>query len=107
MHEPAGHQYPGVHSPSHVAAVRTVAASPYAPALHCAVHVEMVRPVVAPYLPHAHNPLHAGVVCATLLPKYPALHCPVQDTSERPIVAPYVPAGQAFCVGTHEPAGHQ
>ena len=53
LHEPAGHQKPAVQGPSHVAAERTVVARPYAPALHCFVHVDTLSPVAAPYVPHA------------------------------------------------------
>ena len=42
-------------------------ARPNAPALHCAVHDDAVRPAV-PYVPHAHRPLHVDAVCAAALP---------------------------------------
>ena len=55
------------HRPSHVAAVRTLVESPYAPALHCPTQVELVAPAV-PHLPQAHSPLHVLVVSALVAP---------------------------------------
>ena len=54
LQDPAGQKCPALHAPSHVAAVRTLAARPYLPALHVPLHVAAVAPA-APHVPQLHR----------------------------------------------------
>jgi hypothetical protein len=104
--EPAGHAYPGVHSPLHAAVVRP-AVDPYKPAAHWAhdpdpatlndpaghsCDVGLVLPAGQAY-PALQLPVHVGAVRPPTAPKLPAVHRPVHAALVSPVDDPYVPAG--------------
>ncbi len=74
-----------LHAPSHVAAVRTLAARPYLPALHVPLQVEAVAPA-APQVPQPQK--FCVALAEPALHQYPALHSPVQEEEVMAVEAP-------------------